>query len=151
MNRPQPTFGFKPVHLALSATITVVVLVLLALEWHRTSPEREVIRAFTDMVVLANQGDLEGLTSRSSVRYRSRGPFQKAPEGGVVGLPRVTPHPNFQSWRDGPEVLLCPFNRSGPVFRFVREGGSWKFDGPAGLLRPDGRYLPETSAGANVR
>lgn len=146
MSQPPSTLSLRPIHLAISATIAALVLALLAFEWWRTSPERESIRTFTDMVILANHGNLQALSSRSTARYQSRHPFRPAPEGGVVGLPRVTPHPNFRAWRAGAEVLLCPFNRSGPVYRFVREDGVWKFDGPAGLLRPDGHLVPANPA-----
>ncbi|MFO0961087.1 MAG: hypothetical protein U0800_27210 [Isosphaeraceae bacterium] len=142
MSHDEPIAGFHPPHLAISATIAAAVLALLAYEWRRTSPEREATRAFTDMVILANRGNLAGLSTRATARYRSRHPFREAPEGGVVGLPRIPPHPNYRAWRDGPEVRLCPFNRSGPVYRFVREDGAWKFDGLAGLLRHDGRFVP---------
>ena len=59
----------------------------------------------------------------------------------MVGLPRGI-HRNFQAWREGDEVWLCPTDRVGPVYRFVFEGGAWKFDGLVGLLRPGGRVEP---------
>jgi hypothetical protein len=56
----------------------------------------------------------------------------------MVGFPRNI-HKNFQVWSEGDEVWLCPTNRVGPVYRFVLEGASWKFDGPVGVLKPGGQ------------
>jgi hypothetical protein len=64
-----------------------------------------------------------------------------ADEGGIVGLPRSI-NKNFQAWRQGPNVWICPTNRVGPVYQFVLEGDDWRFDGPVGVLRPHGEFLP---------
>ena len=66
--------------------------------------------------------------------------MRPAHEGGIVGLPRNI-HKNFQAWRQGPNVWLCPTNRVGPVYQFVRESGSWRFDGPVGILRGRGEFV----------
>jgi hypothetical protein len=94
--------------------------------------------AFTALVASANAQDLEAVRSFCSRRYLGSHAIGRAPEGGVVGLPRNI-HKNFQVWAEGDEVWLCPTNRVGPVYRLVREGGSWKFDGLVGRLVPGGR------------
>ena len=93
---------------------------------------------FSALLAYANAGDLDAVRSLCSRRYLGSHRVELSPEGGVVGLPRNI-HRNFQVWREGGEVRLCPTDRVGPVYRFVFEGGSWKFDGLAGLLRPGGR------------
>ncbi len=113
-----------------------------------TAPERGAVRTYTDLLAAANrpEPDLERLAELSTDRYRSGRPFAAASEGGVVGLPRNI-HKNFKVWRSGPAVMLCPTNRVGPVYRFVRERGRWRFDGPAGLLGPDGRLIEAVDRG----
>lgn len=96
------------------------------------------VASYVDLLAAVNTGDLDGVRRHCSTRYLASHAIQEAKEGGVVGMPRNI-HKNFQAWRDGPDVLLCPTNRVGPVYRFVREGDAWKFDGPAGLLGPGGR------------
>lgn len=105
------------------------------------------VASYVALISAANAGDLEGVRRVCSERYLASNSIQAAKEGGVVGLPRNM-HKNFQAWRRGDHVLLCPTNRVGPVYRFVREGGAWKFDGPAGVLRPGGQ-LVEADAGEN--
>ncbi len=93
---------------------------------------------FTAVVTSANAQDLDGVRSLCSGRYLAKHAIERSSEGGVVGLPRNI-HKNFQVWREGDDVWLCPANRVGPVYRLVFEAGSWKFDGLVGLLRPRGR------------
>ena len=109
---------------------------------------RRAVATFAALVGAANSGDLDAVRPLCSGRYlRSHRP-EVAPGGGVVGLPRNI-HKNFQVWRDGAVVLLCPTDRVGPVYRFVPEGGRWKFDGLAGLLRSGGRVEPAGDDEAN--
>ena len=98
------------------------------------------VAAYVDLITAANAGDLAGVRRACSARYAATHPIRAAKEGGVVGLPRNI-HKNFQAWRRGDHVLLCPTNRVGPVYRFVREGDAWKFDGPAGILGPGGQLI----------
>jgi hypothetical protein len=58
-----------------------------------------------------------------------------------VGLPRNI-HKNFQAWRHGKDVWICPTDRVGPIYQFVYEADGWKFDGPAGILRARGEIVP---------
>ena len=98
------------------------------------------VAAYVDLISSANLGDLDGVRRVCSSRYRGTHTIKAAKEGGVVGFPRNM-HKNFQAWRRGDDVLLCPTNRVGPVYRFVREGDAWKFDGPAGILGPGGQLI----------
>ena len=93
---------------------------------------------FARLVSSGNAGDLDSVRSLCSRRYLGSRAIEASPEGGVVGLPRNI-HKNFRVWREGDEVWLCPTDRVGPVYRMVFEEGSWKFDGPVGLLGPGGR------------
>jgi hypothetical protein len=60
-----------------------------------------------------------------------------------VGLPRNI-HKNFQAWRHGKDVWICPTDRVGPIYQFVFEAGAWRFDGPVGILRARGEIVPTT-------
>ncbi len=93
---------------------------------------------FTALIASSNAQDLDAVRSLCSRRYLASRAIERAPEGGVVGLPRNI-HQNFQVWSEGDKVWLCPTNRVGPVYRFVLEGGSWKFDGPVGVLKSGGK------------
>jgi hypothetical protein len=64
-----------------------------------------------------------------------------------VNLPRNI-HKNFKVWRSEPNVWLCPTNRGGPVYQFVKEGDDWRFDGPVGLLHYNGVVEPLEDSGA---
>jgi hypothetical protein len=124
--------------LVWGALAAVVAAGLVAFEAYRTRAVRGAVRSFAALVTAANDGDLaaaEGLCSR---RYLARQRLELADEGGIVGLPRNV-NKNFQAWREGNEVWICPTNRVGPVYRFILENGAWRFDGPIGLLMPDGR------------
>jgi hypothetical protein len=106
------------------------------------------VATYTEILAAANGGDLEGVRRLCSRRYCESHAIKAAKEGGVVGLPRNI-HKNFQVWREGPVVLLCPTDRVGPVYQFVYEEGRWKFDGPVGVLRGRGpiERLDESIAG----
>ena len=69
-----------------------------------------------------------------------------APDGGLVGLPRNI-HKNFQVWRHGENVWLCPTNRIGPIYQFTFENKAWRFDGPVGVLMPGNRVERLEDAG----
>lgn len=58
-----------------------------------------------------------------------------------MGLPRYI-NKNFQAWRQGAAVWLCPSNRIGPVYQLVKEQGRWKFDGLVGILRSRNVLVP---------
>lgn len=120
-----------------AATAAVVALVAGVAVW--TAPVRGSVRAYTELLAAANRQDVEGARRLCTARYARTHTLRPAPDGGLVNLPRNI-HKNFRAWREGPHVWLCP-NREGPVFRFVREGGSWRFDGPVGILRSRGPVL----------
>ncbi len=105
-----------------------------------TQPTRESLRVFTEIVGAANREDIEAARRLCSARYAKTHLLRPAGEGGLEGLPRNI-HKNFQVWRKGPNVWLCPTNRVGPVYQFVHESGSWRFDGPVGVLRGRGEFV----------
>lgn len=107
-----------------------------------TAPVRGALRTYADLIAAAHRQDLGAVAACYSRRWLRIAPPVASPEGGVVGIPRNLPHKNFRAWRHGPHVRLCPSNRVGPVFQFVHEDGRWRFDGPIGLLRPGGRFVP---------
>jgi hypothetical protein len=132
-SRLRPVFAIAG---ALSA-----VLVVIALEASRTAPLRQSTQTFTALIAAANQQDLPAARRLCTARYLRTHDLRTAEEGGLVGLPRTISR-NFQVWREGPNVRLCPTNRIGPVYQFVREGSEWHFDGPIGLLMPGGSVQP---------
>jgi hypothetical protein len=99
-----------------------------------TQPVRKCVTAYTQLLVAANRQDVTAAQRLCSSRYLQSHTLKPAPEGGIVGLPRNI-HKNFQAWNAAENVWLCPTNREGPVFQFVYEEDSWKFDGPIGLLQ----------------
>lgn len=128
------------------AGLTLLVLVGLYTLAATTRPVRQAVRAYTELMSAVNRQDLEAVRSLCSERYLRAHQPEPADEGGVVGLPRNI-HKNFRAWRAGPNVWICPTNRIGPVYQLVPEGGGWRFDGPVGLLRPDGQVLPMDDQG----
>jgi hypothetical protein len=67
-----------------------------------------------------------------------------------MGLPRNI-HPNYQAWRHGSSVWICPANRFdrglAPVYQFIAERDGWRFDGPVGVLEHGRRFIPLPDAG----
>ena len=120
------------------AAAVVALAAVLAWEIARTAPVRGAVLAYTELLGAANRQDLAAVRRLCTARYLRAHPPEGAPEGGVVGLPRNV-HANFQAWRQGPHVWLCPTNRVGPIYQFVREDGRWRFDGPIGWLGPRGQ------------
>lgn len=120
--------------LAFAATV-------LGFEIRQTRPVRDAVHTYTELISAANRRDLTALRSLCTEHYTATHRIKLAEEGGVVGFPRNI-HKNFQAWREGDEVWLCPTNRVGPVFRFVEVQGRWKFDGVVGQLVPGGRVEP---------
>jgi hypothetical protein len=138
----------------VAATILFLIGSGLAYEIVSTRPVREAVRTYSELVSLGNRPDLteaqrlEAARSLCSSRYLSTRGLSLGPEGGIVGLPR-TINKNFQAWREGPSVWICPTNRIGPVYQFVQEDGAWRFDGLVAILRGHGEIvrtadLPET-------
>ena len=106
-----------------------------------TGPERDAVRVYNALTAAANRGAVEAARQLCSERYLAGHRLHPASEGGIVGLPRNI-HKNFQAWRQGPNVWLCPTNRVGPVYQFVRGPLGSKFDGPVGLLQGRGDFVP---------
>ena len=132
----------------LIAAVVAVVLAVLAFEIVTTRPVRGAVRAFLELTTIANRDDEARIAAARpyfSSRYLAAHPVQPAPEGGLVGLPRSI-HRNFQAWRQGDEVWICPANRVGSVFRLVEEEGRWRFDGLVGLLQNGNVLIPADEA-----
>jgi hypothetical protein len=125
----------------IGGVIILALAAALALEIITTRPVREAVHAYTALIAAANRQDLEAVRRLSTERYLKAHAPRAAAEGGVVGLPRNI-HKNFQAWRHGSNVWICPSNRVGPLYQFVFEHGAWRFDGPIGILRPRGEIIP---------
>jgi hypothetical protein len=134
----------------MTAALLVLVGIGLAYEIITTAPVRGALRVFTELVAMGNRVDLpdaERLAAARrmcSSRYLRVGSLALGPEGGIISLPRAIDK-NFQAWREGPNVWICPTKRDSsvrPVYQFVREGGQWRFDGPVAILRPGGEVVP---------
>jgi hypothetical protein len=131
--RAKPTLIGLTIALALAGIVAATAI--------RTRPVRLAVAAYTELLGAANRGDLGAARRLCSARYLQAHRLAPASEGGIVGLPRNI-HTNFQAWRQGPHIWICPTNRVGPVYQFVHERGAWRFDGPVGLLRGRGEFLP---------
>ncbi len=134
-------------HILIGVACIAVFVGVLAYEVVATRPVRQAVQAYSELVSLANRPDLsnearlEAVRPYFSARYLASRPIEPAQEGGLVGLPRYI-NKNFQAWRQGSEVWLCPSNRIGPVYRLVYEDGRWRFDGLIGLLRGKNEIVP---------
>ncbi len=127
--------------------LMLVVLALILPGWVGTlRATHGAVAAYVGLIDAANLGDMDGVRRRCSTSYLRSHTIEAAREGGVIGMPRNM-HKNFQAWRRGEDVLLCPTNRVGPVYRFVREAGAWKFDGLAGMLGPGGKMVGSNGGG----
>jgi hypothetical protein len=138
---------------------TLIVLAIVALvgaglvfEIVSTRSVREAVRTYTELVSLGNRSilseaqrleTLEAARALCSTRFRDSGRLSLGPEGGIAGLPR-TINKNFQAWREGENIWICPTNRIGPVYQFVKENGRWRFDGLVAILRPKGQVVRTT-------
>jgi hypothetical protein len=130
----------------IAAAIAGILTAALALEVITTQPVRGAMRTCSELFTLANRPGLtdseriEAARALCSARYLQNHPLVVAPGEGLVGIPRNI-NKNFQAWREGSNVWICPTNRVGPIYQFVHEGGRWRFDGPAGILRPWGEIV----------
>ena len=137
-------------NILLAAAAATLLFAGLGYEILTTQPVRGALRAFSDLVAIGNRIEippakrLELARALCSTGYLSRHPLALGPEGGIVGLPRAIDK-NFEAWRKGPNVWICPTKRTNtlrPVYQFIREDGVWRFDGPAAILRPWGEVVP---------
>jgi|GEM_PF-852389 len=124
------------------AAIVIVAVIMTVLAYFAVSTRetRRAVRTYARLTGAVNAQDLDTVRLLCSRRYLDVHKLSKAAEGGVVGFPRSI-HKNFQAWREGESVWLCPTNRIGPVYQFVEEDGQWKYDGVVGLLRSGGQLL----------
>jgi hypothetical protein len=130
----------------LAGAITLILLCGLAFEIITTQPVRGALRTCSELFTIANRpgiSEAERLNAARALcsrRYLQTHELKVAHEGGIVGIPRNI-NKNFQAWREGPNVWICPTNRIGPVYQFVFEDGRWRFDGPVGILRARGEMV----------
>lgn len=130
----------------IAGAVVSTVAGLLTYEVVSTRPVRNAVRAYSDLIAAANRPGLsvseriEAARPYFSSRRLAAGPIRVAPEGGLEGLPRAIGR-NFQAWREGGEVWLCPTGRTGAVHRLVEEDGRWKLDGLVGYLRSPGDLI----------
>jgi hypothetical protein len=132
----------------VAGPVVLVLLVGLAYEIVATGPVRGALRTCAELFTLANRPDLQpderiaAARALCSRRYLQTHKLDVADDRqGLVGIPRNL-NKNFNAWREGANVWICPTNRVGPVYQFVLEDGSWRFDGPVGILRPGGIVIP---------
>jgi hypothetical protein len=146
-NSPLPQFAdsgrtpWKDAVARWGAVCGIVALISAVLGYLAVSTweTRKAVRSYTQMTVAVNAQDLDALRKLCTRRYLSVHTLSPAKEGGVVGFPRMI-HKNFQAWREGEAVWVCPTNRVGPIYQFLVEDGQWKYDGVIGLLR-SGRQI----------
>lgn len=132
----------------IAGAVAAIAIVGLAYEFVATAPVRGAVRTCSELLTIANRPGLtdseriEAARARCSRRYLACHKIGVGWGGeGLVGFPRNLSK-NFQAWREGPNVWICPTDRVGPIYQFVREDGAWRFDGPVGLLRPRGEIIP---------
>lgn len=119
----------------------------LAYETVATRPVRNAVRAYSDLIAVANRpglsdaSRLEAARPYFSSRHLADHPIRVAAEGGIEGLPRAIGK-NFQAWHQDGAVWLCPTGRTGPVYRLVEEDGQWRLDGLVGYLRGRNELVP---------
>jgi hypothetical protein len=140
----------KKVNIALVSTaIVAIVIAGLAYEIVATQPVRGAVRTCSELFTIANRPGmtdserLEAASSLCSQRYLKSHTLAVARGEGLVGIPRNI-NKNFQAWREGSNVWICPTNRIGPVYQFVYETGRWRFDGPVAILRARGEIVRTT-------
>ena len=127
----------RRIKLVVAAVLLALALIPLGRGVRNLATTRGAVATYSRLIVSANAGDLDTVGSLCTERYRAAHPLSLARGGGIVGFPRQI-HPNFQAWVHGTDVWLCPSNRVGTVYRFVRGQDRWRYDGPVGLLRSDG-------------
>jgi hypothetical protein len=121
----------------------------VAFEIISTRPVREAMRTYMRLEAVGNRIDfseadrLAAARRLCSSRYLSTSSLSLCPEGGIVGLPRTISR-NFQAWREGPNVWICPRDRTGAVYQFVLENGNWLFDGLVAIIPPKGGIVHAT-------
>ena len=133
--------------------LSAVALALVTLVWlaYSTRHTRSAVAAYTRLTAAVNAQKVDQVKAFCTRRYVGTHRFTTADEGGMVGFPRFI-HKNFQAWREGEAIWVCPTNRVGPVYQFILEDGSWKYDGLIGLLRSGHQILvlPEDSRDSNA-
>ncbi len=134
-------------HVLVASLVLFLLVAGIGYEAISTRPVRQAIRVYTELINVGNRPDfsesqrLDEARRLCSARFLAAGRLAMGPEGGIAGLPR-TINKNFQAWRHGNDVWICPTNRVGPVYQFVRENGDWRFDGLVAILRPRGEIVP---------
>ena len=135
----------RPYWIGAAAVLAAILgLVTMAVT---TAPTRGAVRSYSRLLAAANSQDVDAARAVCSSRYNASHILKPATDGGIVNLPRNI-HKNFKVWKSGPNVWLCPTNRTGPVYQFVYEGEDWRFDGPIGHMMPGNVLVRLEDAGA---
>ena len=135
----------RPIVIGMAVGLGIVAILIGEVLY--TKPVRQAVLTYTRLLEAANRPGLnaeqrvDAARALCSRHYLETHHVRVAPEGGLVGIPRGI-HKNYQAWRRGSNVWICPTNRVGPIYQFVYEDGVWKFDGPIGLLRPHWEVVP---------
>jgi hypothetical protein len=132
----------------ITGAVVLILLGGLTYEILSTGPVRGAVRTCSELFTIANRPGLRPEERIAAARalctrhYLQTHKLDVAGDGqGLVGIPRNI-NKNFKAWREGPNIWICPTNRIGPIYQFVYEDGSWRFDGPVGILRPWGEIVP---------
>jgi hypothetical protein len=131
--RPRP---WRPVLIGSAVVLTLIAALVAEIIW--TRPVREAVATYLALMSASNHNDPAAARPLCTRRYLQVCGLELAPEGGLKGIPRNL-HKNFQAWRQGRYVWICPTNRIGPIYQFVRENGRWRYDGLVGTLISRGR------------
>jgi hypothetical protein len=143
----------------MAGSVILILIGALTFEIIWTQPVRGAMQTFAELLTVGNGGGqlgkrsgnvrpsehgaaarIEAAKALCSSRYLQTHTLALAHAGGIVGIPRNI-NKNFQAWREGPNVWVCPTNRIGPVYQFVFEEGRWRFDGLVGILRARGELI----------
>jgi hypothetical protein len=142
----------RPRTVLIASAVVFLLFGGLAYEIVATAPVRGAVRTYSELLTLANRPGMKNEERIAAARalctrrYVASHKLDVAESGGgLVGIPRNL-NKNFQGWREGPNVWLCPTNRVGPIYQFVYEDKAWRFDGPVAILRPWGQIVPMTDA-----
>jgi hypothetical protein len=136
----------------IAVTVAALLVAGLVCEIIATAPVRGAVRTCSELFTAANRPGLsesDRLAAARSLctrRYLQTHRLAVADpkDGGLVGVPRNF-NKNFEAWRHGPHVWVCPTGRTNrvvPIYQFVWEDGHWRFDGPIGLLTSWGETVP---------
>jgi hypothetical protein len=132
--------GFGIIVIAFLAVLAGMYAVIWQVT--RPTPVRESVAVFTKMVAAASRDDVEAARAYCSSRLKGEDVAE------LAKLPTRFER-SFKAWREGDDVLICPTDLGGTLYRFVNEEGAWKYDGPIGTLTPDGKVIRSRGDGSS--